>query len=157
MKNVLLMLLLIVAFETVGMGQSSQSQPQLTPSQFRFFNHLFKNIADPDEDPTHGQDPSVFQRREQTDVTRYGLNATEAAILLAAAQRYYAFASQANQAVIAIAGGKTDLSESDRAALANIEQQRTTLITQLGTALLTQVTPQTAERFAYMTAKDMQQ
>ena len=66
----------------------------LSADQFDFFNHLFKTIADPLEDPTNGRDPMIFQRRENTEATRYGLNQSETALLHAVAQSYYALAVQ---------------------------------------------------------------
>ena len=136
---------------TACFGQS------LNPSQFTFFNHLFKTIADPVEDPSHGQDPTIFERREQTEVTRYGLNQAEKSSLHAIAQMYYAFAVQLQQKVNVIAGGKTELSESDQSALADLEAQRRNAISQLAGAFLRIASPQTLARFSYMMTKDKNQ
>lgn len=129
----------------------------LSAGQFNFFNHLFKTIADPLEDPSHGQDPTIFQRRQQTEATRYGLNQTETSSLQAVSQSYYVLAVQLEQEVTAVAAGKTDLADSDRVALANIEAERRAAITQLATTFLQNATPQTKARFSYIMSKDINQ
>jgi hypothetical protein len=151
MKLLLRILWIVAACGAASYGQS------LSLSQFHFFNHLFKSIADPMEDPSHGQDATIFQRRQQTEATRYGLNQAETTSLKGVAQAYYALAVQWQQQVTAIAGGKTDLLDSDRAALAKIEAQRRAAISQLAATFLASATPQTKARFAYMMSKDINQ
>jgi hypothetical protein len=135
----------------IGFGQT------LTTPQFNFFNRLFMIIADPSLDPSNGKDPSVQEGREQTVVDQFGLNELEAKSLHAAAESYRGMAVQFQLQVAAIADGKTELSESDRASLASLETRRRNGISQLAVALLQIATPQTKARFSHIMSMDVQQ
>lgn len=65
MKPLFRIIGIVALYGTACFGQS------LTPRQFTFFNHLLKSIADPMEDPSHGQDATIFDenklKRRDTD------------------------------------------------------------------------------------------
>lgn len=146
----------LVAIGLLSMDCIGQTAPvQATNTDFAFFNHLFKTIADPMEDPSGGKDATIFPRREQTEITRYGLNQSEASVLHAAAQTYYGFAVQMEQQVSQIASGNSELSATDREALSNLESQRRSLVLRLATQFLTNATTQTVIRIRYMEGKEI--
>lgn len=127
-------------------GQSGPTTG-LTTDQLAFFDHFFRTVGDPT------QTTITLQLRERDAALLFGFNQSETAALHSLAQQYLAAASQFNQSVLAIAGGKTEISNSDRVNLDNLNVKRQQIVAQLANSLLQQISPATAARFLNVIAK----
>lgn len=125
-------LLLPVAFAQVNQTIS------LTQDQIDFFDHFFRTLGNP------SQRPERLQLLERATVHKFGLSNSDALILDAVAKQYASEASQFNQSVLAIAGGRTVLEESDRVALENLNLQRIQVVITLTGQFLAQISPASA-------------
>jgi len=119
---------------------SAQFQPPATSDELQYLRFVLLNVASLDHDP------KAVQSFEEMLVKQFGLNNQESAAIHAAGQTLKPLLNQHRQSSRAILAGKTRLTPTDLAALANLDTQREQTITNLATQVLNSVRGETAGR-----------
>jgi len=122
----------------VALGQTSQ--PPATATELKYFRFLLMTLAEPHFNPT------TIQMKERAIVHQFGLNATEATLIMSAAQQYRLILQQAQDDESQIIAGKSSLGTVDQANLASLDLKREQAVQATANQILNGVTPGTANR-----------
>jgi hypothetical protein len=90
--------------------------------------------------------PTTIQMKERAIVHQFGLNATEATLIMSAAQQYRLILQQAQDDESQIIAGKSSLGTVDQANLASLDLKREQAVQATANQILNGVTPGTANR-----------
>jgi hypothetical protein len=139
-RSVQFVFLVALSCTACVVGSAQTGQPALTTSDIQYFTGVFSRLD------TSRLSPTIINAEKDALTQQFGLNTAEVAAFASATHDFGVFLQQLDHSLQAVTSGKSNLSDSDLAALSNLLQTRDQQVTQLVSRLLVSVRPEVAAR-----------